>query len=193
MNFRERYQWTIQYIWPATAIEMMWSLFSSLVYAESWYNGAEAFHIVAAFFVIAPWTCRRALGLTYPTFRILTYGYGSKTPRAIRFLEAFKVAWLLGWRSGVLSIGLLLATSLVFTQAKTLFGMAFGDRMSGGGASPWNALILTGLDVVSNMALIPLLIPSMLKKKYHGFHIERVDNQPIVAKTESRPVSNKKK
>ena len=71
--------------------------------------------------------------------------------------------------------------------------MAFGDRMSGGGASPWNALILSGIDVISNLALIPLLIPSMLKKKYHGFHIERVDNEPEATKSKSpTPLSPKK-
>ena len=181
MNFRERYRWTWQYIWPMTAIELLWSCFSFLAYSESWYAAAEAIHMVLAFFVIAPWACRRALALKYPSFKILTFGYGSARPKQISYLESFKVAWLLGWRSGVLGILLLLAISMVFTQAKTLFGMAFSGRVSGGGASASNALILTALDFVSNMILIPLLIPGMLKKKYHGFHLERSDNQTSTA------------
>jgi hypothetical protein len=179
MNFRERYRWTWQYVWPMTAIELGWSCLSYLTYSESWYVAAEAIHMVLAFFVIAPWACRRALALKYPSFAILTFGYGSTTPKRISYLESFKVAWLLGWRSGVLGILLLLAISMVFTQAKTLFGMAFSDRVSGGGVSASNALILTGLDFVSNIILIPLLIPSMLKKKYHGFHLERAGIQAV--------------
>jgi hypothetical protein len=189
MNFRQRYEWTWQYVWPMTAIELGWSCFSALVYGESWYAAAEAIHMVAAFFVIAPWACRRALAHTYPNFRILTFGYGSTTPKLISYLESFKVAWLLGWRSGVLGILLLLAISMVFTQAKTLFGMAFSDRVSGGGASASNALILSGLDFASNMILIPLLIPSMLKKKYHGFHLERSENQPVPVAAPARKKS----
>ena len=189
MNFRERYEWTWQYVWPMTAIELAWSCFSYLTYTETWYTAAEAIHMVLAFFVIAPWACRRALALKYPSFKILTFGYGSTTPKRISYLESFKVAWLLGWRSGVLGILLLLAISMVFTQAKTLFGMAFSDRVSGGGASALNALILTGLDFASNMILIPLLIPSMLKKKYHGFHLERTENQPASAAAPARKKS----
>ena len=169
------------------AIELGWSGISYLAYGESWYAAAEAIHMVVAFFVIAPWACRRALALKYSTFSILTFGYGSTTPKRISYLESFKVAWLLGWRSGVLGILLLLAISLVFTQAKTLFGMAFSDRVSGGGVSASNALILTALDFASNMILIPLLIPGMLKKKYHGFHLERTENQPVSAQTARSP------
>ena len=187
MNFLERYQWTWQYVWPMTAIEIVWSGFSYLAYTESWYAATEAIHMVLAFFVIAPWACRRALALNYPSFKILTFGYGSKTAKIISYLEGFKVAWLLGWRSGVLGILLLLGISLVFTQAKTLFGIAYSDRMSGGGASAYNALILSALDLVSNMILIPLLIPGMLKKKYHGFHLERAEPQPVTAQTAQSP------
>ena len=169
------------------AIELLWSCFSYVSYSESWYAAAEAIHMVLAFFVIAPWACRRALAFKYPEFRILTFGYGSTTPKSISYLESFKVAWLLGWRSGVLGILLLLAISMVFTQAKTLFGMAFGGRVSGGGASPLNSLILTGFDFVSNMILIPLLIPGMLKKKYHGFHLEKSDNQTVTLQTAKSP------
>src|SRR5258708_28798240 len=170
-----------------TAIELGWPGCSYLVYSESWYATAEAIHMVVAFFVIAPWACRRALALTSPSFHILTFGYGSKTPKRISYLESFKVAWLLGWRSGVLGILLLLAISMVFTQAKTLFGIAFSDRISGGGASASNALILTCLDFISNMLLIPLLVPSMLKKKYHGFHLERTGSQTVIVETAKSP------
>ena len=156
-----------------TAIELGWSCFSYLAYSESWYAAAEAAHMVVDFFVIAPWACRRALALKYPSFSILTFGYGGTTPKRISYLESFKVAWLLGWRSGLLGILLLFAISVVFTQAKTIFGMVFSDRVSGGGASSFNALILSALDFLSNMILVPLLIPGMLKKKYHGFHLER--------------------
>lgn len=187
MNFRERYVWTWQYVWPMTAIELGWSCFSYLSFAESWYAAAEAIHMVAAFFVIAPWACRRALALSYPRFRILTFGYGSATPKSISYLESFKVAWLLGWRSGVLGILLLLAISLVFTQAKTLFGMVVSDRVSGSSASAWNALILSALDFASNMLLVPLLIPGMLKKKYHGFHLERAEYQPVTLQNAKSP------
>jgi hypothetical protein len=187
MNFRERYQWTWQYAWPMTAIELGWSGISYLAYGESWYAAAEAIHMVLAFFVIAPWACRRALALKYPTFQILTFGYGSTTPKRISYLESFKAAWLLGWRGGVLGILLLLTISLVFTQAKEIFGMVYSGRVSGGGASPWNALILAAIDFASNMILVPLLIPGMLKKKYHGFHLERADAEPVSAKTAQSP------
>ncbi len=187
MNFRERYQWTWQYVWPMTVIELAWSCFSYVAYGESWYAATEAIHMVAAFFVIAPWACRRALEHKYSAFQNLTFGYGSTTPKRISYLESFKVAWLLGWRSGVLGILLLLAISVVFTQAKTIFGMVFSGRVSGGGASAYNALILTALDFASNMILIPLLIPGMLKKKYHGFHLERAEPQAINVQTAQSP------
>ena len=87
-----------------TAIELVWSCYSSMAYGESWYAATEAIHMVLAFFVIAPWACRRALGIPYSSFRILTFGYGATTPKQISYLESFKVAWLLGWRSGVLGI-----------------------------------------------------------------------------------------
>ena len=186
MNFRERYQWTWQYVWPMTAIELGWSGFSYLAYSESWYAAAEAIHMVLAFFVIAPWACRRALALKYSTFQILTFGYGSTAPKRISYLESFKVAWLLGWRGGVLGILLLLAISVVFTEAKTLFGMVLTSRVSGG-ASASNALILSALDFASNIILVPLLIPGMLRKKYHGFHLERAEPQPFSAQTARSP------
>jgi len=184
MNFRERYHWTWQYLWPMTAVELIWSGFSYLSYGESWYVPAEAIHAVVSTFVISPWACRRAIGYGYPTFRILTFGYGRQEPKQISYLESFKVAWLLGWRSEVLILPLFfLLLSLLLAPLKRLLGMA---EITAGASAAASDFYLTLFAFAMDMLLLPLIIPGMLKKKYRGFHIERAEIEPPKAAVPAR-------
>ncbi len=128
---------------------------------------ADSIWALASFFTVAPWVVRRGLRLQYGKWRI--------APR-LSYQQSLKVMWLLMWRALVMSLAALLIVSLI------LRAVGVGTQAVGEQGPLANNLGLSILDAVSSLAFYPFLIPSMLRKRYQGFHLEVIEEAAAPAR-----------
>jgi hypothetical protein len=167
LTFPERLRFVWECLWPVLALDAARSLvFYGLLDLPS--SDSDTVYQLAAFFIAGPLAVRRALRLRYPAFRIAALRGGAEF--APGYSEAFKVYWLLGWRSLVLLLPLLLALSLAMQW------LAPGDlsaSFAGVSSSPMaNSLALALVDVLFGLLLMPWIVPGMLRKRYRDFEFE---------------------
>ncbi|HTS74694.1 MAG TPA: hypothetical protein VMG40_00735 [Bryobacteraceae bacterium] len=163
---RDRLRFAWELTWPMALIDLavVFTLHGIVnVSGES----ADSIWAVVAFFGVSPWIVRRALNLRYGMLRIhppLTYQ------------QSLKVMWLLAWRTLALSLIALVPISLAFRALHV--NTSFGDQ------SPLvNNVGLSTMDTISSLVFTPLLVGSMLRKRYRGFRLEVVEEKPATLKT----------
>jgi len=158
VSFRERLHVAWELTWPLALLDITVVFFlHGILDVEG--ETADSLWAVGSFFTVAPWVVRRALRLQYGKWRI--------TP-LLSYQQSLKVMWLLMWRTLVLSLAALLVVSLILR----LIGVS--TQAVGAQGPLFNNLGLSALDALSSLVFSPFLIPSMLRKRYRGFHLELV-------------------
>jgi hypothetical protein len=167
LSYRERLRFAWQLIWPSALIELGWAVFQIVAGVQS--TGVDSLYYVASFFLIGPWLVRRAIRLGYPDFSLVVVGDDDRA-HGMTYQESLKVFWLLGWRTAILMIAALIPLSLL---VGALVKVSLADWVRSFGFSKvGNNLGLAAVDFLAGLALFPLLIPTMLRKQYRGFHLE---------------------
>jgi len=167
MNFRERVALTWSMTWPLLALDVLWTIVLHAA-IEGDTRSAESAFAVVAFLVLGPIITRRAVQRGTREHAIAVLKSGQEARMSIA--DGLSVYWLLGWRSLVLMLLALLPLSLLL---KLVVPVGVNDWVRALASSPtYNALGLTAVDGVTNMAFVPFLIPSMLRKKYSNFTLE---------------------
>ncbi len=171
---RDRLRFAWEVTWPMALIDLavVFTLHGIIdVSGES----ADSIWAVVAFFGVSPWIVRRALNLQYGRLRI--------RPR-LSYQQSLKVMWLLAWRTLALSLIALVPISLAFRALHV--NVNFGDQ------SPLiNNVGLSAVDTISSLVFTPLLVGSMLRKRYRGFRLEVVEDKPAIEKTAARKKGRK--
>jgi hypothetical protein len=176
LRWPERFRFTWECTWPVLAVDVGRALvFYGLLDVPA--TDADTLYQFAAFFLIGPLAVRRALKKKYPSAESSAKGKpGTVRIATLREIEeiapgyqqAFKVYWLLGWRSLILLLPALLLLSFVLNNLLSIQLSTLAQ-----GASPLaNALGLAAVDAAIGLLLAPLLIPGMLAKRYRGFRLE---------------------
>ncbi len=169
MSFRERWALTWSMTWPLLLVDALAGLLvHGALKGEA--SAAETIFQVLSFFVLGPLILRRALRQgTQQHFVVAAAGNpGADVDLGIG--DAFSIFWLLGWRSLILALLALVPLSLLL---KSIVPAGFNAWVREVAASPAaNALGLTIVDGIMNMAFVPFLIPGMLRKRYKRFSLE---------------------
>jgi hypothetical protein len=155
---RFRLSWEI--IWPFTLIDLAMVV---VIHGVLDAQGAllDVIWGVASFFIVAPWVVRRALKRN----RIVAVTNQVAKPE-LNYQQSFKAMWLLSWRTIPLTFAALFLISLLIKVAGiTLPRVSTDDPLV-------NSFGLSIADTISSLVLYPLIIPSMLRKRYRGFHLE---------------------
>ncbi len=164
MSFRERVALTWSITWPLLLIDILWTLLLH-AFSDGNTSTAETAFQVASLFVVGPMVLRRAIRRGTPEHTIAVVKSGQDASMSIG--DALSVFWLLAWRSLILALLALVPLSLLL---KFVVTPALNEWVRGLAASPvTNALGLTAVDGIMNMALVPFVIPSMLRKRYRHF------------------------
>ena len=160
MAFRDRFYMAWEWTWPlALADCAVVVLLHGAMNVEG--ETADSIWAVASFFTVAPWVVRRALRLRYGRWRV-------EPP--LTYQQSLKVMWLLMWRTLVLSLVSLFATSLLLRVAG-IDSAAIGEQ-----GPLVNNLGISLLDALSSLVFSPFLIPAMLRKRYRGFHLQLIED-----------------
>ncbi|MEO8025921.1 MAG: hypothetical protein ABI823_05590 [Bryobacteraceae bacterium] len=167
MSFRERLQFTWTLTWPLIVIDLAWAVLLHLV-VEGGTTSADSLFQVFSFFVLGPAILRWALNRGTPLHRVVAIRRGAESTLSIA--DALAPFWLIAWRSLIFMLLALLPLSLLL---KSIVPPEFNQWIRSLAASPLsNSLGLTVVDVVTNMAIVPFLIPAMLSKRYKQFTLE---------------------
>ena len=150
--------------WPFALIDLAVVLLIHGLLEVSGETG-DAIWAVASFFVVSPWVVRRALLREYGGSRIVVVRRDGESSN-LSYQESLKVMWLLAWRWLVLALAGLLVLSLALRVT------GFSSRRFSTQDPLTSNLGLSIVGDVSDLALFPVLIPGMLRKRYRGFHLE---------------------
>jgi len=150
--------------WPFALIDLAVVLLLHGVLDVSGETG-DAIWAVVSFFVVSPWVVRRALHREYKGLRIVVVR-GEAAASTLGYQESLKVMWLLAWRWLALALVALLALSLALRVT------GFNSRQFSTQDPLASNFGLSVVGDVSDLALFPVLIPGMLRKRYRGFHLE---------------------
>ncbi len=160
MSFRERLHMAWELTWPMALIDVLFVLtFHALLDFQG--ETADSIWAFVSFFTVSPWVVRRALRMKYGRWHV--------EPR-LTYQQSLKVMWLLMWRSLVLSLAALLVVSL-FLRVIGVDSQTIGEQ-----GPLANNLGLSLADALSSLVFFPILIPSMLRKKYRGFHLQAIED-----------------
>jgi hypothetical protein len=160
MTLGERFRLAWEIIWPFTLIDLAMVV---VIHGVLDAQGAllDVIWGVVSFFLVAPWVVRRALkrkGIVAVTNQVAR--------PALNYQQSFKAMWLLSWRTIPLTFAALFLISLLLrVTGITLPRVSTEDPLV-------NSAGLSIADLVSSLVLYPLIIPSMLRKRYRGFHLE---------------------
>ena len=172
MNYKQRLEFTWQASWPGFVAGLPFALVAFLMDSPNDLVKIQLVEAAIGVFVVGPYVICRALAYAYSSFRFQVFGYGSTVARPIGLLESLKVAWLLSWRTEILSLLCLVPVSFVFTGLQKLLPI-FGQA---GETTPGLGMVYEGLlYLAADLTLMPLIVPGMLSKRYKGFHIEKTD------------------
>lgn len=166
MSFREKLRLTWELTWPLAVLDLavVFLLHGILDVSGETYDSIWA---LVMFFAISPWVIQRAFRQSYGGRRIAVVRVPA-LPAAIRYQETLKVMWLLAWRTLVLMLVALVPLSMLL-RAAGITGESIRIE------SPLvNALGVSLVDTATSILFTPLLLPSMLRKKYRGFRLELV-------------------
>jgi hypothetical protein len=164
IGFRERIALTWGITWPLLVIDVLWTLLLH-AFVEGDTSTAETGFQIASLFLVGPMVLRRAFRLGTREHTIAVMKYRQEAPMSIG--DALSVFWLLAWRSLILALLALAPLSLLL---KFVVTAGMNEWVRGLAASPiTNALGLTAVDGIMNMAFVPFLIPAMLRKRYRQF------------------------
>jgi len=165
LTFRDRLRLAWELTWPLALIDLgVVVLIHGAFDVKS--EIPDTLWALIAFFGVGPWVVRRALARRYADWRIVPVT-GKIQSAHLNYQQSLKVMWLLAWRTIPVALLALLAVSALFraTGASLPQSASLDDPMV-------NQLGLSMIDTISSLALYPLLIPGMLKKRYKGFHLE---------------------
>ena len=188
MKYRERLEFSWQASWPGFVAGLPFALLAFILDSPNELVKIQLAEAAIGLLVVGPFVIRRALAYAYRAFRFEVYGYGSTVPRLIGRLESLKVVWLLSWRTEILSLACLVPISFVFTSLQKILPI-FGQ---GNDTNPGLGMVYESLlYLAADLALMPLIIPRMLSKRYTGFHIEakRLDPAATAAPKPAPPAT----
>jgi hypothetical protein len=164
LSYAHRLRLAWELTWPLAVIDAAAAV---VIHAVLRVEGPalDSLWAVAVFFGVSPWVIRRAFRRAYGGSVIGVERAAPSPGGPLRYQESLKVMWLLAWRTLVLALGAILAFSF-------LLRLAGVSALSFSVESPVvNALGLNAVDSLATLLFAPLLIPSMLRKRYRGFRL----------------------
>lgn len=167
MSFRERVALTWSMTWPILAIDVLWTVALHAMVEQNTSTAESVFQAVS-FFLLGPLIIQRAIRRGTGAHQIVVRKNGHESTLGIG--DALSIFWMLAWRSLMLALLALVPLSLLL---KSVVPAEMNEWVRGLAASPVsNALGLTAVDGIMNMAFVPFLIPAMLRKRYRQFTLE---------------------
>jgi hypothetical protein len=165
LTYLERLRLTWSFTWPLLLVDVAWAV-ALFAAGESDNTNLEIGSELFAFFVVSPLVVRWVVSQPQRGYRFqLTH---AADPHKPTYQESFKMMWLLNWRLLALMLASLGPLSLLLRQLPQLTVVLKPVI-----ASPFfNKIGLTAVDLLASLALMPFLIPGMIRKRYQGFRVQ---------------------
>lgn len=170
LSYAERFRVAFQLAWPILLLDLSVIGLAYSIVGPKITDLYVAWALIALV-VVYPFLVKRLVKLPYPGFRLKVLRDGEEAE--MNYTESFKVAWLLGWRTEILSYILLFVVSPL---AQLLPFQLSGMVPSTQEAPLLNLVGLSLFSVVTGLLLTPLVLPGAFSKQYQGFRFlpERV-------------------
>lgn len=165
LTWIERVRLAWEFTYPLVLLDLGWAVLLYGIIAKD-ESKLDSLYVIAGILLLAPWVVRRAIRKTYRTFSVRAVRDGQ--PVHLGYQGSLAIVWLLSWRMAVLLLALLLPVSMIIGAItdKPLSSMVPSSQ---GFA---NAVGIAFFNAVTSIALLPFLIPGMLRKRYARFELE---------------------
>lgn len=175
LTYRERLRLEWELAWPAFLIDLGVIGFAYMIVGPKITDLYIAYALIALL-TVYPFLVRRMVKLKYDGFRLKTVNDdGQEFPMG--YTESFKVAWLLGWRTEILSY----AALFIISPLAQLLPFQLSTMVPSTSEAPlFNIIGLSMVSVMAGLSLGPFVMPGMFSKHYQGFRLlaERVTAVP---------------
>lgn len=182
LSYPERLRLAWQLAWPVFLLDL---LVIGVAYAIVGPKLTDLYvaYALLAMLIVYPFVVRRMVKLRYPGFRLKMTRDGAEAEMG--YTESFKVAWLLGWRTEILSY---LVLFIVSPLAQLLPFQLSSLVPSTQEAPLFNIIGLSLFSVLAGLVLSPLVMPGMFSKQYQGFRLvaERAAAAPVSRRAPAR-------